>query len=84
MAKPSDMMARPRANDVKKVHIADTQITAVNWYRHVNWLNVTLIIFIPLYGCIQAYWVPLQLKTATWTVLYYLMTGIGITAGSYS
>jgi hypothetical protein len=36
----------------------------VKKYKHVNWLNVTFIIGIPLAGCIQAFWVPLQLKTA--------------------
>lgn len=64
-----------------KVHIADTPITARNWHKHVNWLNVFMIIGIPLYGCIQAYWVPLQLKTAIWAVAYYFFTGLGITAG---
>jgi len=80
-AKPADA-PRPRASESKKVHIADTPITRRNWYKHVNWLNVTLIIFIPLYGCIQAFWVPLRLKTAIWAVIYYFFTGLGITAGT--
>lgn len=73
--------ARARAPDAKKVHIADTAINRHNWYKHVNWLNVFLIIGIPLYGCIQSFWVPLQLKTAIWAVTYYFFTGLGITAG---
>lgn len=74
--------ARPRpAADTKKVHIADTKMTLKNWYKHVDWLNVYFIIGIPLYGCIQSLWVPLQLKTAVWAVLYYFYTGLGITAG---
>ncbi|KAJ6021545.1 Acyl-CoA desaturase [Penicillium herquei] len=73
--------ARPRPADTKKVHIADTQMTRANWYKHVNWLNVFLILGIPFYGCVQAFWVPLQLKTAAWAVLYYFFTGLGITAG---
>jgi stearoyl-CoA desaturase (delta-9 desaturase) len=72
---------RPRATDTKKVHIADTQMTRQNWYKHVNWLNVVLILGVPLSGCIQAFWVPLQLKTAIWSVIYYFFTGLGITAG---
>ena len=67
----------------KPVHITETPITLSNWYKHVNWLNCTLILFIPLYGCIHAYFVPLQLKTAIWAVWYYYLTGIGITAGEY-
>ncbi len=75
--------ARARAPDAKKVHIADTAINRHNWYKHVNWLNVFLIIGIPLYGCIQSFWVPLQLKTAIWAVTYYFFTGLGITAGKH-
>lgn len=63
------------------VHIADTPITTWNWWRHVNWLNTTFILGMPLYGMIQALWVPLQLKTAVWAFAYYFMTGMGITAG---
>lgn len=84
MSASSADASRPRASaDSKKVHIADTPVTLQNWYKHVNWLNVTLIIGIPLYGCIQALWVPLQLKTAIWAVVYYFWTGLGITAGEF-
>lgn len=75
--------SRPRAADTKKVHIADTAMTRNNWYKHVNWLNVFLILGIPVYGCIQSIWVPLQLKTAIWAVVYYFFTGLGITAGKH-
>ena len=75
------MAQSQRQKTESKVHIADTPITAQNWHQHVNWLNVFMIIGIPLYGCIQAYWVPLQLKTAIWAVTYYFFTGLGITAG---
>jgi stearoyl-CoA desaturase (delta-9 desaturase) len=79
-AKPSE----PNRNskyDPKKPHITETPMTTANWYKHVNWLNVSLIVGIPLYGCVQAWWVPLQLKTAVWAVAYYFATGLGITAG---
>ncbi|KLJ06872.1 acyl-CoA desaturase [Blastomyces silverae] len=59
----------------------DTPITVRNWYKHVNWLNTFFILGVPLYGCIQAFWVPLQLKTLIWAVIYYFFTGLGITAG---
>lgn len=64
-----------------KPHITETPMTRANWYKHVNWLNVTFIVGMPLYGCIQAIWTPLQWKTAIWAVIYYFMTGLGITAG---
>ncbi|PWY63128.1 stearoyl-CoA desaturase [Aspergillus eucalypticola CBS 122712] len=66
---------------ISKVHIADTPITLRNWHKHVNWLNVTMIVLIPLYGCIQALWTPLRLKTAIWAVAYYFYTALGVTAG---
>lgn len=36
--------------DLKKPHITEQPITLQNWYKHVNWLNVTFIIFIPMLG----------------------------------
>jgi stearoyl-CoA desaturase (delta-9 desaturase) len=80
MAKPSESN-RGKKYDPKKPHITDEPITSANWYKHINWLNVTLIIGIPMYGMIQAYWTPLQLKTAIFAVVYYFATGLGITAG---
>lgn len=65
----------------KAAHITESPITAANWYKHVNWLNVTLIVGIPIYACIQAFWVPLQWRTAIFAIVYYFMTGLGITAG---
>ncbi|OJJ69846.1 hypothetical protein ASPBRDRAFT_66914 [Aspergillus brasiliensis CBS 101740] len=75
---PDDTSITPRG---RHVHIADTPITLGNWHKHVNWLNMTLIVLVPLYGCIQALWTPLQLKTAIWAVAYYFFTALGITAG---
>lgn len=83
MAKVSEPN-RSRSYDPKKPHITDSPITKSNWYKHVNWLNVTLIVGIPIYGCVQAFWVPLQWRTALFAVLYYFMTGLGITAGKLS
>ena len=80
MAKTSEPNRSTRY-DPKKPHITDTPITKKNWYKHVNWLNVTLIIGIPIYGCIAAFWVPLQWKTCLFAVAYYFATGLGITAG---
>lgn len=73
----------PHIEPLPKPHIADTPITLKTWHQHVNWLNCTFILGIPLYGFIQAFWVPLQLKTAIWAVAYYYITGLGITAGLF-
>lgn len=69
--------------DASKVHIADTPMTWSNWYKHINWLNTTFIVFIPIIGFISAYWVPLHLYTAIFAVVYYFNTGLGITAGKF-
>lgn len=80
MAK-KDEPNRNKSYDPKKPHITDTPITRYNWYKHVNWLNVTLIVGIPLFGLVRAAYTPLLLKTAIWACLYYFATGLGITAG---
>jgi stearoyl-CoA desaturase (delta-9 desaturase) len=72
---------RSTKQDSRKPHITDSPITSANWYKHVNWLNCTLILFIPLLGCIGAYFTPLQYKTALFAIFYYFNTGLGITAG---
>lgn len=74
---------RGKKADVNKVHISDTPMTWSNWHKHVNWLNTTFIIFVPLAGFISAYWVPLHLYTAIFSVIYYFNTGLGITAGKF-
>ncbi|KAL2258450.1 hypothetical protein VTK26DRAFT_8230 [Humicola hyalothermophila] len=72
---------RKKNYDIRKPHITEQPMTWSNWYQHVNWLNTTFIIFIPLAGLISSYWVPLQTKTAIFTVAYYFFAGLGITAG---
>ncbi|KAK9447199.1 uncharacterized protein V1518DRAFT_421614 [Limtongia smithiae] len=63
------------------VHISEQPFTLTNWYKHINWLNVILIIIIPMIGCTAAVFTPLQRKTAIWAFCYYACTGVGITAG---
>lgn len=68
----------------KKIHISETPMTWSNWYQHVNWLNTTFIVFIPILGFISAFWVPLQRNTALFSIFYYFNTGLGITAGKFA
>ncbi len=67
--------------DVRKPHISEQPMTMKNWYKHVNWLNTTLIIFVPITGLIATYFVPLDYRTLIFTIIYYFNTGLGITAG---
>jgi len=76
MGKASEPV-RTKKFDQKKSHITEDPIT------RANWLNVTLIVGVPIYGLIAAYWTPLQWKTAAWAIAYYFATGLGITAGKH-
>ncbi|OJD37976.1 acyl-desaturase [Diplodia corticola] len=51
-------------------HVTETRMTAWNWPKHVNWLNVFMTVLIPLAGCVAAFYVPLQLKTAIFAYVY--------------
>lgn len=66
---------------VKGPHISELPFTWQNWHQHVNWLNTYFVVFVPLMGFVGAYWTPLHLYTAIFSVFYYAVTGIGITAG---
>lgn len=65
----------------EKQHITEQPITLSNWYQHVNWLSTTLILIVPILGCIAVPFTPLKLPTAIWAIVYYFWTGLGITAG---
>ena len=53
-------------------------MTWKNWPQHINWLNTTLIIFVPMIGLVSSYWVSLRWQTAVFSVLYYVFAGLGI------
>jgi stearoyl-CoA desaturase (delta-9 desaturase) len=58
-------------------------ITMKNWWKHLNLLNIYLIIGIPLMGLYGAWYTPLQKWTLIWSIVYYFNTGLGITAGMW-
>lgn len=51
------------------------------WLERVHWENVFWVILLPLSGLFAALYTPLQTKTAIWTIIYHVTTGLGITAG---
>ncbi|CAG8523877.1 6077_t:CDS:2 [Funneliformis mosseae] len=67
----------------KKWHIRDDPITWSNWYKHINWLHTPLLISIPLGGFYGLFTTPITMYTAIWSVIYYFVTGLGITAGHH-
>ena len=73
-------MAKTEPNE-RKPHITEQAITLGNWHQHVNWVNTSLILIVPLGGCVAAFYTKLQAVTAAWAILYYFWTGLGITAG---
>jgi stearoyl-CoA desaturase (delta-9 desaturase) len=74
---PKEKSLAPR----KKPHISETRMTWMNWHKHANWLNIIFILGIPMSGLAATAWVPLRWPTAIWAVVYYFLTGLGITAG---
>jgi stearoyl-CoA desaturase (delta-9 desaturase) len=67
----------------KRKYISEQPVTLKNWYKHIDWVNVTFVAIIPFFGLIAAFSTPLLWKTAVWTLFYYFLTGLGITAGTY-
>ncbi|KAL2855280.1 hypothetical protein BJX68DRAFT_231852 [Aspergillus pseudodeflectus] len=81
MGEPDNNPRKKGSPTTSKTHISKQPMTWLNWYKHINWLNCTFILFVPLVGCILAYWTPLRRYTAVFAVVYYFNAGLGITAG---
>jgi stearoyl-CoA desaturase (delta-9 desaturase) len=69
---------------MKQQHISEQPVTLANWWKHIDWVNVVFVAVIPFFGLIAAFSTPLLWKTVAWALLYYFMTGLGITAGTYN
>ncbi|KAF2827385.1 hypothetical protein CC86DRAFT_348806 [Ophiobolus disseminans] len=63
------------------IHVSHQPITLGNWYKKINWLNTTLVVFIPTFGLYLTRTTPLTRPTLIWSVLYYFCTAFGITGG---
>ena len=63
------------------VHIIDQPWTLANWHQHLNWLNVVILGFPPILALYGLFTTQIQYKTAAWAIIYYFMTGFGITVG---
>ncbi|CAJ0897684.1 13791_t:CDS:2, partial [Entrophospora sp. SA101] len=70
-------------NRIRKYNIRDEPITLNNWYLHINWLHTPFLIATPLISLYGLYTTPIQFNTAIWTICYYFITGLGITAGHH-
>ena len=52
-----------------------------NLRNEMNWLNVAILCLSPIIGLIGAYVTPLRRETLIFSVFWYFVTGLGITAG---
>jgi stearoyl-CoA desaturase (delta-9 desaturase) len=80
MAKQNETSA---SKGERKMHISEQPVTFSNWYRHIDWVNVVFVAVIPFFGLIAALSTPLVWKTGIWALVYYFLTGLGITAGKF-
>lgn len=72
----------PKKAPVKeKRHIRDEPIKWNNWYKHINWIHTPLLLLTPLIATYGFFTTEIQSKTLIWTIIYYFLTGLGITAG---
>ena len=65
----------------KVPHISDQPWTLSNWYLHLNWLNVMLVVGIPMYGLYEASKFFPHWKTIVLAMVLHTFNGISITAG---
>ncbi|GBE87551.1 delta 9-fatty acid desaturase protein [Sparassis latifolia] len=56
-------------------------ITWDNWWQEMNWLNLSILTITPVIALWGAFYVKLRWETFVWSVFYYYVTGLGITAG---
>ncbi|KAG6374220.1 delta 9-fatty acid desaturase protein [Boletus reticuloceps] len=56
-------------------------VTWSNWWKEAQWGRFSLIMIIPPLATLYACFTPLRRETAIWSVVFYLMSGMGITAG---
>ncbi|KAI9248978.1 stearoyl-CoA desaturase [Helicostylum pulchrum] len=77
---PTEDRQLPLANPVMPP-LFDGPTTLNNFFGRVNWFQTILLISTPLLAIHLATQTELQTKTLYWALIYYLTTGLGITAG---
>lgn len=51
------------------------------WYKEINWLSTIILTVTPALGLIGAFLTSLRWETFIFSIFYYFVTGLGITAG---
>ncbi|AGO10146.1 AaceriAAR153Cp [[Ashbya] aceris (nom. inval.)] len=64
-------------------HISEQPWTLNNWHKHINWLNIVLVVVVPIIGWYLALSgrVPLHRNVLKLGLIYFSLGGLGITAG---
>lgn len=75
--------AAAAAAAAREKHISEQPWTLHNWHKHLNWLNIVLVVGVPIVGFALALSgrVPLTWRVAVFAVVYYALGGLGVTAG---
>lgn len=83
IASESDFSGKNKNLGKPEKHISEQPWTLDNWHKHLNWLNIVLVVIIPAIGWITflAGWVPLKYHTLLFAIFYYGLGGISVTAG---
>ncbi|RFU30483.1 hypothetical protein B7463_g5846, partial [Scytalidium lignicola] len=78
---PSTKRHEEARMDSKRQHISEMPFTLDNWHEHIDWLNTFVVAILPAFGLVAMFYTPLRGATLVWSVFYYFITGLGITAG---
>lgn len=71
-------------NYVSHVLKNETPLPPIKWsniLKEIQWISFSVIFGAPIIGFVGAYYTKLRWETLVWSVVYYFMTGLGITAG---
>ncbi|CAO3636417.1 unnamed protein product [Mucor fragilis] len=72
---------KPPLPKTKMPPLFDQPVTSKNWTKFVNWPQAILLCVTPLIALYGIFTTELTKKTLIWSIIYYFVTGLGITAG---
>jgi stearoyl-CoA desaturase (delta-9 desaturase) len=72
---------KPPLPKTKMTSLFDQPVTSKNWTKFVNWPQSILLTATPLIALYGIFTTELTKKTLLFSIIYYFITGLGITAG---
>jgi len=61
--------------------LCDWRDTLVEVWPRLHWVNIIFVVFVPIAAFIGTRYVALTTPTLIWSLIYYVFSGLGITAG---